>query len=217
MPNYIKSKHQEIDIEKDRDKYIGGSDLPHILRNSKKKSYETTIDFAKRKLGFISSSSGNEYTKYGHLMEPKVRDYINKILNYNFIEDSKVDEIRKYRANCDGIDRKKKKLLEVKTFSKTLDVKYYTPQCQFYMELFDIDECLLVGYDRPDDFYHGLEFSLEPEDEFFNLDFDETRIVIYLLKRDKEMFKKMEVEIEHFKYLLDCLREDAIINSNLIK
>ena len=85
------------------------------------------------------------------------------------------------------------------------------------MELFDIDECLLVGYDRPDDFYYGLEFSLEPEDEFFNLDFDETRIVIYLLKRDKEMFKKMEVEIEHFKYLLDCLREDAIINSNLIK
>ena len=33
----IKSKHQEIDIEKDRDKYIGGSDLPHILRNAKKK------------------------------------------------------------------------------------------------------------------------------------------------------------------------------------
>lgn len=25
MPNYTKSKHQEIDIEKDRDKYIGGS------------------------------------------------------------------------------------------------------------------------------------------------------------------------------------------------
>lgn len=192
-------------------------DLPHILRNGKKKSYETTIEFAKRKLGFIPSSSGNEYTKYGHLMEPKVRNYINETLNYHFIEDSKVDEIRKYRANCDGIDRKKKKLLEVKTFSKTLDVKYYTPQCQFYMELFDIDECLLVGYDRPDDFYHGLEFSLEPEDEFFNLDFDETRIVIYLLKRDKEMFKKMEIEIEHFKYLLDCLREDAIINSNLIK
>ena len=213
----IKSKHQEIDIEKDRDKYIGGSDMPYIIRNAKKKSYETTIEFAKRKLGFIPSSGPNEYTKYGHLMEPKVRDYINETLNYNFIEDSKVDEIRKYRANCDGIDRKKKKLLEVKTFSKTLDVKYYTPQCQFYMELFDIDECLLVGYDRPDDFYHGLEFSLEPEDEFFNLDFDETRIVIYLLKRDKEMFKKMEVEIEHFKYLLDCLREDAIINSNLIK
>ena len=191
--------------------------MPHILRNAKKKSYETTIDFAKRKLGFISSSSGNEYTKYGHLMEPKVRDYINNTFGYKFVEDSKVDEIRKYRANCDGIDRKKKKLLEVKTFSKTLDVKYYTPQCQFYMELFDIDECLLVGYDRPDDFYHGLEFSLEPEDEFFNLDFDETRIVIYLLKRDKEMFKKMELEIEHFKYLLDCLREDAIINSNLIK
>lgn len=213
----IKSKHQEIDIEKDRDKYIGGSDMAHILRNAKKKSYETTIEFAKRKLGFIPSSGGNEYTKYGHLMEPKVRNYINETLNYHFIEDSKVDEIRKYRANCDGIDYKKKKLLEVKTFSKTLNVKYYTPQCQFYMELFNIDECLLVGYDRPDDFYHGLEFSLEPEDEFFNLDFDETRIVIYLLKRDKEMFKKMEVEIEHFKYLLDCLREDAIINSNLIK
>lgn len=29
MPNYTKSKHQEIDIEKDRDKYIGGSLICH--------------------------------------------------------------------------------------------------------------------------------------------------------------------------------------------
>lgn len=191
--------------------------MPYILCKGSKYG-KTTLEFAREKLNLVPKTfKGNEYTRYGQYIEPMVRNYMNNTFGYKFVEDTIIDPLKRYRASCDGIDRKKKKLLEVKTFSKTLDVKYYTPQCQFYMELFDIDECLLVGYDRPDDFYHGLEFSLEPEDEFFNLDFDETRIVIYLLKRDKEMFKKIEVEIEHFKYLLDCLREDAIINSNLIK
>ena len=123
-----------------------------------------------------------------------------------------VDDIRKYRGNCDGLDKDKKLLFECKTFSDKLKVDYYTPQCQFYMELFDIDECWLVGYERPDDFYIGIDYSLEPHDHYFNFDFDENRVVIYKIERDKEYFKTIEVEINKFKYLLECLKEEEILN-----
>ena len=83
------------------------------------------------------------------------------------------------------------------------------------MDIFDIEECLLVGYDRPDDFYTGIDFSLDNTVEFFNLNFDETRLVIYKLKRNRQMFEKIEVEINKFKYLLDCLKEEEIVNNKV--
>ena len=137
---------------------------------------------------------------------------MNYTFAYNFVEDTIIDPLKRYRASCDGIDKENKILLEIKTFGNKLDVKYYTPQCQFYMEMFDIEECLLVGYQRPDDFYTGLDFSIDNTSDFFNLDFDESRIVIYKLKRDRRMFELMEIEINKFKYLLECLREEEILN-----
>lgn len=212
MQNYTPSEHQLNDVERDRHKFIGGSDLPAILGKSMKFG-KTTIQFAKEKLGIIKSEfKGNEYTRYGQYMEPMVRNYINDVFGYNFVEDSIIDYVKMYRGNCDGIDREKGMLLEVKTFSNKLDVKYYTPQCQFYMELYDIEECLLVGYNRPEDFYTGLVYELNHDATDFNLEFDEERVVIYKLKRDREMFKRMEIEIDKFKYLLNCLKEEEILN-----
>jgi len=211
MQEYQASEHQLNDVEKNRDKYIGGSDLPYILGNGMKYG-KTRIEFAKQKLGIVPKEPPNEYTVYGHCIEPLVRNYINDVFGYNFVEDSKIDPLKKYRANCDGIDKEQKMLLEVKTFSGKLDIKYYEPQCQFYMYMFDIEECLLVGYDRPEDFYTGIDFSLDSEAKFFNLDFDETRLVIYKLKRNRTMFEKIEIEIDKFKYLLDALKEEEILN-----
>ena len=68
---------------------------------------------------------------------------MNETYGFNFIEDTIIDNNRMYRGNCDGIDRNYKSLLEVKTFLNKLKVNYYTPQCQFYMEVFDIPVCLL--------------------------------------------------------------------------
>ena len=200
-----------IDVTKDRNKYIGGSDLPTILGWN---TFTTRLQFAKEKLGIEKKeSSGNQYTAYGHWMEDKVRKYINAVFGTKFVEDTIIDEKRKYRGNCDGIDKKRKILFECKTFSKKLKVDYYTPQCQFYMELFDVDECWLVGYDRPTDFYRGVDFTLESSEDYFNLDFDEKRIVIYRLYRDKDKFKQIEVEIGKFKYLLDCLLEEEVMKN----
>lgn len=209
---YVKSEHQINDVEANRHLYIGGSDLPTILKMNNKYG-KSIIQFAKEKLKIIPTEfKGNEYTRYGQFMEPVIRQYINSTFGYDFKEDCIIDNTRMYRGNCDGIDRNKKMLLEIKTFGSKLDIKYYEPQCQFYMELFDIEECLLVGYKRPSDFYTGIDFSIDNGAEFFNLDFKEENVVIYKLKRNREMFEKIEVEINKFKYLLDALREEEILN-----
>ena len=186
--------------------------MPYILGKGSKYG-KTTLEFAREKLNLVPKTfKGNEYTRYGQYIEPMVRNYMNYTFGYNFVEDTIIDPLKSYRASCDGIDKENKILLEIKTFGNKLDVKYYTPQCQFYMEMFDIEECLLVGYQRPDDFYTGLDFSIDNTSDFFNLDFDESRIVIYKLKRDRRMFELMEIEINKFKYLLECLREEEILN-----
>lgn len=145
-------------------------------------------------------------------MEPKVREYINMEYNFDFKEDTCCDEVRKYRGNCDGLDKRKRVLFECKTFGGKLKVDYYTPQCQFYMNMFDVEECWLVGYERPEDFYTGIDYELENDDVFFNTDFDKQRIVVHVIKRDNDYFNNIEIEINKFKYLLECLKEDAILN-----
>lgn len=213
---YIKTSHQEDNVETNRHLYIGGSDLPSILRLNKQYG-KPLLTFGKEKLGIIENTfKGNEYTRYGQFMEPFVRDYINNVFGYKFKEDSKIDSDRMYRGNCDGIDKKQGMLLEVKTFGAKLDIRMYEPQCQFYMELFNVDECLLVGYKRPSTFYTGIEFNFDNDASFFDLTFDESNVVVYKIKRDKEMFAKMELEINKFKYLLDCLREEVVLNETSI-
>lgn len=210
--DYIKTEHQENDVEKNRHLYIGGSDLPTILKMNSKYG-KSIIAFAREKLGIDKSSFiGNEYTRYGQYLEPQVRSYINNVFGYDFVEDSIIDKERGYRGNCDGIDKIKKVILEVKTYGTRLDISYYEPQCQFYMEIFDIEECLLVGYKRPSDFYSGLDYSIDNDAHFFDLEFKEENVVIYKLKRDREKFAEIENEINKFKYLLDCLREEEILN-----
>ena len=187
---HTKSEHQLIDVEQNRDKYIGGSDLPYILGKATYKYGKSRIEFAKEKLCLLPREKGNEYTYYGQVMEPKVRNYINKLLGYHFVEASIVDENRKYRANTDGVDKACHTILEVKTFSKSLDISYYEPQCQFYMELYNCDVCLLVGYDRPEGFYTGISFDIESTDEYFDFTFDEERVHIYNIYRDYEKTKE---------------------------
>lgn len=193
----------------DRYKYIGGSDLPTILGLNTK--YGTNIfEFAKEKAGIIPNSfNGNQYTKYGQKMEPVIRDYINSIYGVNYLEDTVIDNARGYRGNTDGIDRNADiPILEVKTFGEELDVDYYTAQCQFYMEAFDQDACLLVGYKRPKDFYTGVDYNLENDDSYFNLEFDENNIVTYTIYRDTNLWAKIEERIIVFKRAVEMLRKN---------
>lgn len=193
----------------DRHKYVGGSDLPTILGLNAK--YGTSLfDFAREKAGILPNSfNGNQFTKYGQKMEPVIRDYINSKYGANYLEDTVIDTVRGYRGNTDGIDRVAEyPILEIKTFGDELDVEYYTAQCQFYMETFDQPRCLLVGYKRPKDFYTGIDYDLENDDSYFNLEFDENNIVEHVIERDPVLWAKIEERINAFKDAVGYLREN---------
>ena len=193
----------------DRHKYVGGSDLPTILGLNAK--YDKSIyDFAREKAGILPNSfNGNQFTKYGQLMEPVIRDYINAKYGVNYLEDTIIDTVRGYRGNTDGIDRDADiQILEVKTFGEELDVDYYTAQCQFYMETFNQSKCLLVGYKRPKDFYTGIDYELENDDAYFNLEFDENNIVEHVIERDASMWAQIEKRINDFKKAVAYLKEN---------
>lgn len=194
----------------DRQKYIGGSDLPNILGLNLVKYGKSVFEFAKEKAGIVPTKfKGNEYTRYGQLMEPIIRDYINSKYGCNYVESTAIDKDRGYRGNCDGIDRNAEiPLLEIKTFGSELDYKYYDPQCQFYEETFNESACRLVGYQRPDDFYTGVDYELEHDDSYFNLEFDENRIVEVIIYRDSDEWKKIETVILRFKKSINALKEN---------
>ena len=193
----------------DRHKYTGGSDLPTILGLNAKYG-KSIYDFAREKAGIIPNTfKGNQFTHYGNLMEPIIRDYINSIYGANYLEDTIIDSDRGYRGNTDGIDRQAEyPILEIKTFGENLDVEYYTAQCQFYMETFNQPACLLVGYKRPKDFYTGMDYELENDDSYFNLEFDENNIVTHVIKRDSNLWGKIENRILAFKNALEHLKAD---------
>lgn len=191
----------------DRHKYVGGSDLPSILGLNAK--YGTSVfEFAKQKAGIIPNPfNGNQFTKYGQVMEPIIRDYINSKYQCNYVEDTIINEDKGYRGNTDGIDRNADiPILEVKTFGEELDVEYYTPQCQFYMETFNVDAVRLVGYKRPADFYTGMDYDLENDDTYFNYEFDENKIVEHLIPRDPKLWAKIEERIVAFKNIVNDLK-----------
>ena len=183
-----------------------GSDLPSIFDLNRKYG-KTVFEFAKQKAGIIPNDfKGNEFTKYGQIMEPLVSDYINALYNVHFIEANVIDEKRHLRGNCDGIDRNNNLLLEVKTFGKELDVKYYSMQIQFYLELFNIDKCYLVGYKRPNDFYTGIDYDLENDSIYFDNTFNPDNLEIHEIFRSREEFERIYKKIETFQNCIEALK-----------
>ena len=204
----INQKPHNKNVLVERYKYIGGSDLPIILSLSQ---YGNIWDLARVKAQIIEAPfNGNRFTTNGNLMEPKVRNYMNNTYGFNFIEDTIIDNNRMYRGNCDGIDYQYKALLEVKTFMSKLKVDYYTPQCQFYMEVFNIPVCLLVGYHTNENFYIGEIDNLEQEldNNYFDSHFDSSRLQIVRIFRNKDYFNKIEKRINIFQDLVIELRNN---------
>lgn len=199
----------------DRDKFIGGSDLPSILGYNIKYGI-TPFEFAKQKAGIIKNQfKGNQFTKYGQVMEPVIRDYINTISNTNYKENTIIDETRNYRGNTDGLDEDAPNpLIEIKTYGNNLNIDYYTPQCQFYMELFHKNSCTLIGYKRPDDFYTGVDYDLENDESYFNFNFDKSKISVYTIKRDPEMWENINERIIAFKTAVQALKDNTNMTEN---
>ena len=68
----------EYDVTIDRDKYIGGSDIPVIMGLS---TFNTRWGLLQEKAGLKERDfTGNKYTEYGKVLEPQIRAHINRRL-----------------------------------------------------------------------------------------------------------------------------------------
>ena len=182
----------------DRDKYIGGSDIPIIMGIS---PFKTRFDLLLEKAGLKENDfNGNKYTEYGNVLEPKIRDYINnQVLSKKIYKEDKkiIDDIR---CHVDGFNGET--VLEIKTTSQVHDnvddYKIYLVQLLFYMQYMNVDKGLLAVYERPDD---------------FNEEFDENRLKTYYISIDnyKEMIEQINKEVDQFRIDLVKVKENPFI------
>lgn len=174
------------DVTKDRDKYIGGSDIAAILNISK---FKTRWQLLKEKAGVEESDfTGNVYTEYGNELEPKIREYVNAELDHNFVEGKVIEDYLRYHA--DGVDFNDKCVLEIKTTSDIhgdiWGYKHYLCQLLMGMWMYNYKRGVLAVYHRPDD---------------FNKNFDSDRLQIFTIRYEQfeEFWKDIFSEIKRFR------------------
>ena len=185
------------DVTIDRNKYIGGSDIPIIMGISHFKSrFDLLLEKANQK---ENDFTGNEYTEYGNVLEPKIRDYINSTDKYiAFKEDKQINgDIRCHVDGYNGIE-----VLEIKTTSQIYkevnDYMVYLVQLLFYMNELNSDLGVLAVYERPSD---------------FNEEFDKDRLTIYEVKRSDytNLIEKIYKEIDSFRNDLEKVKNNPLI------
>lgn len=179
------------DVRTDRNKFIGGSDIPIIMNIS---PFKKRFDLLLEKADLLEDEfEGNIYTEYGNILEPKIREYINKLKNTNYIEYKKIDG--NIRCHLDGFNDVS--VLEIKTTSqirkKVSSYKKYLVQLLFYMQQTNVEKGILAVYERPKDFSEEFhEERLQMFDIDIN-DYDE------LLKEINNAVKKFIKDLEKIK------------------
>ena len=197
-------------VTENRNKYLGGSDLPALFNVS---PFKDCFTLAREKAEVIPAAfKGNEYTRYGQLLEPQIRDYINSIYELKFKENTNINEDLRLRSNCDGLDKNAGLLLEIKTNAgdKTTyeDVYDYVLQMQMYMFQFNVEKGYLVQYKRPENFWSGLDYETQHTDDYFNQDFDPERISVMEIKRDDKLVQQILSKAEKFWNDIERLKEN---------
>lgn len=136
------------DVTVDRNKYIGGSDIPIIMGISKFKNRFTLL---LEKAGLKENEFlGYKYTEHGSLMEPLIRDYINQTEKNKFIPNRIIKD--DLRVHTDGFNGEC--VLEIKDTSnesKTLsEYTHYIVQLLFGMHMNNVAKGKLAVYHRED-------------------------------------------------------------------
>src|SRR5690625_2510228 len=182
-------QRNEPNVTENRNIYVGGSDVPVILGLSK---FKNQFELASEKVGITKSDfKGNEYTQYGHAMEPQIREYVNLTTDYEFVETSTVNEKHRIRANTDGVDHEAKTLLEIKTHGAVPTIDVYKEQVKVYMFSNNLEQGVLALYER---------------DKDFNLEFDSDYLdMSILVKRDDDYIARILNEINLFWRRCDWL------------
>lgn len=185
------------DVRTDRNLYIGGSDIPIIMGIS---PFKKRFDLLLEKAGLKENDfEGNQYTEYGNILEPKIRDYINLKEKKPFVEDKKI--VGDIRCHVDGYNQKDT-ILEIKTTSQVHnsvnEYKVYLCQLLFYMSVYEAKKGKLAVYERPDD---------------FNEEFNEKRLTTYdiNIKDYKELVEDILQAVDQFRKDLIKVKENPFI------
>jgi len=143
-------------VKQDRERYLGGSDIPIIMNLS---PFKTRFDLLLEKAGFKEDTfTGNCYTEYGNTLEPLIREWINTNNPDKFVEgkhtrEAEADELIGCRIHTDG--ENESTILEIKTTSQIYadvnEYKIYLVQLLYYMVLTGKEFGLLAVYERPED------------------------------------------------------------------
>lgn len=171
-------------------------DVPIIMGIS---PFKTRYELLLEKIGLKEIEEvDNEYTRYGNVMEPKIREYINKKYKMNFIEGKHIiDDIR---CHTDGED--KDCILEIKTtsqiYEKVDDYRNYLVQLLFYMHYAKKCFGYLAVYERSSD---------------FNEEFEEKRLKTYRIDIEdyKELLEQINQSVEQFRIDLSKLKENPFL------
>ena len=193
-------------VKQDRDKYIGGSDIPVIMNLS---PFKSRFDLLLEKAGYKEDTfEGNVYTEYGNKLEPKIREFINNtclgkydaFIEGKHIREAEDGEIIGVRIHTDGENYNS--ILEIKTTSQIYpcvdDYKIYLVQLLFYMVNTGKPYGVLAVYDRPED---------------LSEEFDKSRLKIYdiVLKDYKDLCSEISDACERFIEDLKKVKDNPFI------
>lgn len=155
----MNNNRKQSSVVDNRDKYIGGSDLP------KAKTLNSAISLMKEKLSSKNKEFKSIYTEFGNIAEPLIFEYLSMSLyggdgdflpsQYKIIE--REEGKLGFRANCDIQDRRAKAIIEIKTVdenvfgSKDFEKKLYDYklQCAFYQGVFGYNRGMIAVMPRP--------------------------------------------------------------------
>ena len=141
-------------VKQDREKWLGGSDIPVILGIS---PFKTRWQLLREKAGLEKPEEvNNPYVRYGNDMESKIRDYVNDTLfddevDAYFREGKHVEDGEPigFREHTDG--ENEDTVLEIKTTGGNIPIEVYEAQLLWYMKRTHKDFGLLEIYNRPED------------------------------------------------------------------
>ena len=197
-------------VKQDRERFLGGSDIPIILGIS---PFKTRFQLLREKAELaVDEFEGNIYTNYGNTMESKIREYVSKQTKRNFEEGKHITDGDPIGIRCHTDGEDATTILEIKTTSDMQgNIRAYEAQLCFYMMQTNKNNGILACYIRPED----LSEELDPDNLY---------ISIYTLDEFKDwgLVDKINIAVEQFINDLQRLknnpelREEDFIPAELI-
>lgn len=187
----------EFDVSEERWRWIGGSDIAVICGISKFKTrWNLLLEKARLK---EDDFQGNPYTRYGHYIEPFIREHINLVYNTNFVPNRVING--DLRCHTDGFNGEC--VLEIKStsdiFSSVDSYKVYLVQLVKYMEQNEVEKGILAVYERP---------------ENLSREFDAQRLQIFEIRLEdyRQLLNHVNKEIDKFRSDLERLKENPLLS-----